>query len=131
MLATHYAIQNEVIAARTETAHALFLWRICRQRYRAFCPGLENALRSSGDLDLSREMATRIRAQSGWDVQGRQIRLFAGLSGRAVGIAFLEAWVNGLLSSPPTHLVNMMSNTSVAFQQMYERAAAAQIFCLF
>ena len=41
--------------------------------------------------------------------------------------AFLEAWVNGLLSSPPTHLVNMMSNTSVVFQQMYERAAAAQI----
>ncbi|WP_164855670.1 hypothetical protein [Bordetella avium] len=127
MLATHYAIQNEVIAARTETARALASWRIPAGSGMERFAQIENALRSSGDLDLSREMATRIAALSQAGMHRELDQIVRGSVWARSRDAFLEAWVNGLLSSPPTHLVNMMSNTSVIFQQMYERAAAAQI----
>ena len=127
MLATHYAIQNEVIAARTETARALASWRIPAGSGIERFAQIENALRSSGDLDLSREMATRIAALNQAGMFREVDQVVRGSVWARSRDAFLEAWVNGLLSSPPTHLVNMMSNTSVVFQQMYERAAAAQI----
>lgn len=127
MLATHYAIQNEVIAARTETARALASWRIPSGSGMERFAEIENALRSSGDIDLSREMASRIAALGSAGMPKELDLVVRGSVWARSRDAFLEAWVNGLLSSPPTHLVNMMSNTSVIFQQMYERAAAAQI----
>ena len=49
MLATHYAIQNEVIAARTETARVGFVAHPAGSGIERFAQ-IENALRSSGDL---------------------------------------------------------------------------------
>lgn len=127
MLATHYAIQNEVIAARTETARALASWRIPAGSGMERFAQIEDALRSTGDPALSREMADRI-AKLGSANMPRELDAVVRGSLWARGRdAFLEAWVNGLLSGPKTHLVNMMSNTGVIFQQMYERATAAQI----
>lgn len=39
----------------------------------------------------------------------------------------IEAWINSLLSSPATHMVNTVSNTMVAGMQIPERAVAASI----
>lgn len=39
----------------------------------------------------------------------------------------VEAWINNLLSSPATHVVNTVSNTVVAGMQIPERAVAASI----
>lgn len=127
MLATHYAIQNEVIAARTETARALASWRIPSGSGMERFAEIENALRSSGDIDLSREMASRIAALGSAGMPKELDLVVRGSVWARSRDAFLEAWVNGLLSSPPTHLVNMMSNTGVIFQQMYERGVAAQL----
>lgn len=127
MLATHYAIQNEVIAARTETARALASWRIPTGSGMERFAEIENALRSSGDLELSREMASRIAALGQAGMAKELDDVVRGSVWARSRDAFLEVWVNGLLSSPPTHMVNMMSNTGVIFQQMYERGAAAQL----
>jgi len=127
MLATHYAIQNEVIAARTETARALASWRIPAGSGMERFAHIEDALRSVGDLDLSREMADRIAKLGSAGMPQELDAVVRGSLWVRSRDAFLEAWVNGLLSGPKTHLVNMMSNTGVVFQQMYERATAAQI----
>lgn len=127
MLATHYAIQNEVIAARTETARALASWRIPTGSGAERFAEIENALQSTGDLALSREMAQRITALSDAGMIKELDGVVRGSVWARSRDAFLEVWINGLLSSPPTHIVNMMSNTGVIFQQMYERAVAAQI----
>ena len=34
---------------------------------------------------------------------------------------FYEVWINGLLSSPATHMVNILSNTMVAVLAVRER----------
>lgn len=127
MLATHYAIQNEVIAARTETARALASWRIPAGSGMERFAEIENALRSSGDLELSREMASRVAALGQAGMTKELDNVVRGSVWARSRDAFLEVWINGLLSSPPTHMVNMMSNTGVIFQQMYERGVAAQM----
>lgn len=129
MVAVHAAIQSEVIAARTETARALASWRIPAGSGADRFAEIENALRASGDGDfrLSQEMAKRMAKLSDAGMATEFDAIARGSVWARSRDAFLEVWVNGLLSGPQTHLVNMMSNTGVAFQQMYERAAAAQL----
>jgi hypothetical protein len=127
MLATHYAIQAEVIGARTETARALASWKIPVGGSIEKARAIEQTISAMGGPEATQEMARRLAilaehgdpaavakfAQKGW--------------GATTFDAVREVWVNGLLSSPKTHVVNVTSNLAVAFQQIYERGAAAQI----
>lgn len=127
MMATHQTIQNEVIAARTETARALASWRIPVGSGAERFMEIDNALMQSGGKEMSRDMAQRIAALADAGMiheMDKFVEKGAWAKGRD---AMLEAWVNALLSGPKTHLVNAMSNTSVIFQQMYERKTAAKI----
>lgn len=127
MVAVHRTIQNEVIAARTETARALASWRIPAGSGAERFAEIENVLTLHGGTDLSREMAQRIStlADKGM-IQEMDAFIEKGAWAKSRD-AMLEAWINGLLSGPKTHVVNMLSNTSVIFQQMYERNTAAKI----
>lgn len=127
MMATHQTIQAEVIAARTETARALASWRIPTGSGAERFMEIDNALKSSGGPELSREMAGRIAALADNGMIHELDKFVEKGAWAKSRDAMLEAWVNGLLSGPKTHIVNMMSNTSVVFQQMYERKAAAKI----
>jgi hypothetical protein len=124
MLATHYAIQNEVIAARTETARALASWRIpaggSAERFR----DISQALEANGGSAVTRDMAYRVAklANAGM-YQELDNFVQRGVWARTRD-AMQEAWIMGLLSGPKTHIVNAMSNTAVVFMQMYERKAA-------
>lgn len=129
MMATHHTIQEEVIAARTETARALASWRIPvsggdMERYAA----IRNLLDQNGGDEVSRELARRVAVLA---KQPQMVTELSEMVGKSVYAttrdAVIEAWIMSLLSGPKTHLVNMMSNTSVIFQQMQERAVAAQI----
>lgn len=127
MMAVHQTIQNEVIAARTETARALASWRIPAgsgaERFRE----IDQALQQAGGPDLSRQLAARVAALAE-NGMIHELDAFVQKSAWArTRDAMLEAWINALLSGPKTHLVNMVSNTSVVFQQMYERETAAKI----
>lgn len=128
-MAVHHAIQKEVFAARTEQARALNAWAIPvgsgEEQARAVTAMMDTY---GGDM-LSRKFAQRIASADKAGLlddaalgklveKGALARTYDG---------FLEAWVNGLLSGPKTHLVNMMSNTMVIAQSIAERATAGQI----
>lgn len=123
MMSLHYAIQSEVISARTETARALSSWRIpagSAEQSKAIQDMLNGG---DGGEVVSREMAKRL-AQIGEvnpDALAQAVR--RGWGAKAMS-AVRSMYVNALLSSPTTHIVNTMSNAAVAFQQVYERAAA-------
>lgn len=127
MMSVHQTIQAEVVAARTETARALASWRIPTGSGAERFMEVDNALAQNGGAELSREMAQRIStlADAGM-IQEMDAVISKGAYAKSRD-AFLEAWINGLLSGPKTHLVNAVSNTSVLFQQMYERKTAAKI----
>lgn len=123
MLATHYAIQTEVIAARTETARSLASWKIPvggNERAKA----IEAALEEFGGNEVTTELAKRIASLNNNQALAAMVEKSA--SARTLD-AVKESYVLGLLWNPKTHIVNMSSNTMVAFQQIYERAAAAKI----
>lgn len=127
MVSTHQAIQNEVIAARTETARALASWRIPAGSSAERFMEIDKVLTTNGGTKLAREMATRVAALAEKGMH-KELESFIQKGAWArTRDAMLEAWINGLLSGPKTHMVNMLSNTSVIFQQMYERHTAAKI----
>jgi hypothetical protein len=127
MLSVHNAIQQEVIAARTETARALASWRIPVGSDAMRAREIEEIIQRSGGDEVSRELAARVAVLAdrgnitALDEVARRGPVLRTLD------AVREVWINALLSSPKTHMVNMMSNTAVIAHQMVERAAAARI----
>lgn len=126
-MAVHSAIQNEVIGARTETARALAAWKIPAGGGVEKARAIEQIMGSGGGAGFSKEMARRltILAENG------DPKFLAKFAERGWGATTLDAvkeiWINGLLSSPKTHVVNITSNSGVALQQVYERAVAGGI----
>lgn len=128
MMATHYAIQAEVIGARTETARALQAWSIPAGGGVEKARAVQMMLDQMGGPSFSRAMAQRLalleRAGATPDAINTMVRKTWAASSMAV---VQEAWVNALLSSPKTHIVNTTSNVGVMFQQIFERGAAARL----
>jgi hypothetical protein len=127
-MAVHAAIQNEVIGARTETARALASWAIPAGGKAEKIRAIEQVMQTMGGPNESREMARRlaILAQSGASPAAIARFVQRGWGAKTMDIV-KEVWVNGLLSSPKTHAVNVLSNSLVAAQSVYERAAAAGV----
>jgi hypothetical protein len=149
MLEVHRAIQNEVMAARAETVRALGSWRIpsatdggpmspippvrdrqsrtpssLRERnLRQMAEVLDNA----GGIEAARDLAVRVAQLSQAGMAQELDALVSKTVGRITRESIQEAWVMALLSGPRTHLVNMMSNTTVALGQVFERAVAGRI----
>lgn len=128
MMATHYAIQAEVIGARTETARALQSWSIPAGGGAEQMKALEAMVANSGGPDVSAEMAKRLAmlAESGADAATINQAIRKGWGATTLD-AVKEFWINGLLSSPTTHIVNTASNFQVALQQIAERGVAGKI----
>jgi len=122
MRGIHYALQSEVMAAQTETARGL------------------NAFAIDVESDIERRQALdALINQEGGDVDSREfakrLAQIADTSGNAgVNVAvrksfaanfrdiFFEVWINGLLSAPVTHIVNLTSNLLTAVWAIPERA---------
>lgn len=129
LMATHNLIQQEVIGIRTETARALQQWAIPSGAPELMAKQLGQMIDQGGGMDFNLEFAQRI----------------AGLADKPGGMAVLdklvkgggflatsrdmlyEAWRNGLLSSPTTHVVNIVSNAATLLTSMIERAVGGQI----
>lgn len=128
MLAVHTALQAEVVGARTETARALQQWSMPAGGGLEQARAIEAMLANSGGAEVSTELARRLAdlhtAGAGPAAINQAIR--KGLGATTMD-AVKEIWINGLLSGPQTHIVNTLSNTLVAGQQVYERAVAARI----
>lgn len=124
MLATHYAVQREVLAARAETARALNSWAIPAGSSEALGKQIDLMLEASGGVKTAQDMAKRIAvlAENGqWDAMEKFVE--KGVLAKTSD-AVKQVWINALLSNPTTHIVNIMSNYSVVAQQIYERKVA-------
>lgn len=128
MLALHHAIETEVLAARTETARALASWAIPAGGGVEQARAIGRLLKDMGGEDAARDMAQRltILARENPDPAAIARVARAGWAARSAD-AIREIWINGLLSSPKTHVVNVTSNAVVAIQQIAERRVAEAI----
>lgn len=127
-MATHAAIQAEVIGARTETARALASWKIPVSGNIERARAIDQVINAMGGPEASSEMARRLAILAETNANPAAIARFVEKGwGATTADAVKEAWVNGLLSNPKTHVVNMLSNTLVAAASVVERQAAAGI----
>ena len=127
MLATHHAIQAEVLGMRAEAGRALQAWKIPAGGNLEKARAIDQMMQAMGGAAGSQELARRlaILAEHG---DPRALAKFAEKGWGATGFdAVREIWINGMLSSPTTHIVNTSSNLLVAAQQIYERGVASQI----
>lgn len=131
MLTAHAAIQEQVIAARTETARALSSWRIPAGESSARLESMTQALSGEaglrGGLETALEMAKRVQAiANAGDVTA--LGRFAEKSALArTRDALLEAWTNGLLTGPMTHVKVGLSNAATVALRIAERSVAGRI----
>lgn len=132
MLATHYAIQSEVTAVRTETARALQSWAIPAGGGKTQMAAIEDILLRYGGNDVNAAFASRIAAladlPNGLAALDKAVE--KGIFAKSLDVV-KEVWINALLSGPKTHVVNMMSNTSVAGLTMAERWMASRYSQIF
>ena len=132
MLATHAAIQEQVIAARTETARALSSWRIpagaADYRMAQIMGSLKAETGPNSDgLQVALGMAQRVKAlQEAGDVEGLNGFVEKSVYAKTRDAA-LEAWTNGLLTSPLTHVKVTVSNAATVALRIGERGIASQI----
>jgi hypothetical protein len=124
-MAVHYAIQSEVVAARTETARALQSWAIPAGATKARTQAISDLIASTGgagDLQaLAKAVGSVADNPTGLNTMAREL-------GRGrFGKAMYQVWINGLLSSPKTHAVNIMSNAMVSLYAIPERYMSSVI----
>ena len=124
-LAKHAAIQEQIAGITAEAGRAL-----AQFRYMAKTDALtqdkmitEYLLKRGGDNGV-KEIAGKIANMD----TTRRVSTFASKSYKPNFLDKIqEVWINGLLSSPSTHIVNVSSNTLVAALTPIEYAVAAAI----
>jgi len=120
--AQHRAIQAQVSGMTAEAGRALQSFRIVAQSDKEQERLIKEALETSGGEQISRRMA---QLMSELDSE-EQIGAFVKEAHKATTSDMLyEAWINGLLSSPKTHIVNAASNVLVAGFSVAERRVAS------
>lgn len=124
--AVHYALQTEVIAARTETARALASWRIPAPAGGELrLSDVHAALTGAGGPDAVAQVARRLSMVADNPAALATV-VRAGFETNWKG-AFQQLWFNGLLSSPRTQVANTVDNALTAAFAIPERAATALV----
>lgn len=121
----HYALQSEVIAARTETARALQAWSIPVGASKARSMAINELISKEGGSGSIQDLARKMDFVS--NDPAALNNMVEGAGKGAFGKALYQVWINGLLSSPKTHAVNMLSNSMTALWAIPERYMAAGI----
>jgi len=128
-MAVHYALQSEVIAARTETARALQSWSIPVGASPSRAQAISELITQAGGVGDIQQIAKAVTTMAD---NPAGIGTIAKELGRSrLGKAAFQVWINGLLSSPKTHLVNILSNAMVsayAIPERYMSAAISKVF---
>lgn len=131
MLATHAAVQKEIIAARTETARALAQWKMPAGAPEEMASQLRAMLDSSGGDALTRKMAKDVMDMtSAGLVKETDKAISQGWKAVTVD-TWNEARIAGLLTNTTTHIVNFSSNLltlGVAMTDDLTTAAYAKMF---
>lgn len=123
-LAQHTAIQNQVSGLTAEAGRALQSFNIQAKSAKQQDRMIREALDAGGGIDNSRSMAEMMASM---DEPGQINTMAKQMQGATTKEMVYEAWINGLLSSPATHAVNMLSNAIVAGWSVGERKVASLI----
>jgi len=123
-LAQHSAIQSQVSGLTAEAGRALQSFRIQAKSAKLQEQAIKDALEAGGGTTFSKDIAFKISQLD----DANQLNTFVRQAEKATTPQMVyEAWINGLLSSPQTHVVNLLSNSLVAAWSVGERKVASMI----
>ena len=135
-VSTHVAIQQSVAGMSAEAGRSLNAFRIPVQagmqtgdKTAVFRSQLQETFERSGGDDTLYKLAEYIE-EAGDDL-AEVTKRAKQLNSATTGDFILEYWINGLLSSPATHMVNVTSNAMVATWSIPERMLASGYSKLF
>lgn len=125
LVSLHYAVQAQVSGAIAEAGRTLQSLRMLAGQGATDLKEMTRILDSMGGAETVETMAEQINAFE----TKLQLNKYVNESQRArTSDVLFEIWINwGLLSAPVTHVVNTLSNMSVALMSIPERFLAAEI----
>ena len=119
--ALHVALQAKIKGAETDIARTMSAFNIMSDGGALKNQNIQELVTSSGGVDLARQRAQMYVALE--DPIEQQAFLRRSMGAKTAD-ALYEAWINGLLSSPITHMVNIVSNLLHMTGQHVVRGAA-------
>lgn len=123
-LSVHQAIQQQVSGLTAEAGRALQQFKMMASGPEGQVRAIREMLDRSGGTEGTQELAKMITLLE----TPEQIGAFVRQAEKATSKDMLfEAWINGLLSGPQTHAVNVTSNTLYSLWQVPERLLAGKI----
>jgi hypothetical protein len=123
-MSQHRAIQSQVSGMTAEAGRALQSFRVVAASSREQERLIKEALETTGGEAVSRDMAAMLSELDSPEKIGRFVK---DANKATTKDQLYEVWINGLLSSPTTHMVNILSNTIVAALTVGERKIASAI----
>ena len=124
MVGIYYAVKKEAVGAAAEAGRALEAMKIKVGDSKGLREQLDGILEGAGGVADAKYMAEKI---SGLANSGKAAALDAFVEGSVFSKgrdAIAQAYTNALLSSPTSHVKNIVSNLTFAAMQIYERRAA-------
>lgn len=127
MVATHHAVQKEILGARAEAGRALQAWSIPAEGTSSEkLKGMEAILDSFGGAEASKDLAQRLASFGDGALTTTNINYLTRKSAYArTRDAIVEVWTAGLLTNPVTHVRNLGSNALTTLMGTAERYAQA------
>jgi len=123
-LARHTLIQEQVAGFTAEAGRTLQQYRIAAKATAGRDRLLKDLIATAGGRDNLEGLADAITALE----DPAQLNTFVRQAAKAkTSDMLMEAWINGLLSGPKTHAVNITSNLLTQLWQIPENAVAAGI----
>jgi hypothetical protein len=123
-LSKHHAIQSQVSGLTAEAGRALQSFNIGATAGKQRQQLIKDMLSTSGGAENSKVMAGMISSLD----NPQQLNQFVKEAAKATNREMLyEAWINGLLSSPATHAVNVIGNSVTTAWSVGERKVASAI----
>lgn len=123
-MAFHSALQSNMKGAQMEVARALGSFRIPRTGTAiGDAKQISDLINEFGGENSVKELAELYLAAP---TQAHRNR-FSGSVWNKVKGAYMEFWINGLLSAPPTHMANMFGNLAFTAVRLIEKAGGGAI----
>ena len=122
IMAIQDATQTAISGARAESGRAVGAWRIPADGSGVDVKAINEVLNQFGGKENIIELAQKI-ASLGDAITPGQLNNIAKKGAYAANRdAFIEAWTLGLLTSPPTHIRNILSSSIVAVAEIPKKA---------
>lgn len=127
MVNVHHLVQQQVVAARTETARALASWKIPTGGNKEIAAQLAEVIEKNGGSKSTRQLAESIAKMA----QNGQLEAIDTIVSKANTPGFmdmiLEYRTSALLTRPTTHIVNMTSNFATAIWDLADKAVSSRL----